>query len=81
MANYEDSDFMIQPRITGYRKLSDSDAELINRLKAKEQDILAFLDVVAAEGGTLRWVNIARTHVEQGFMAACRAVAKPNSEV
>lgn len=71
---------MEQPEIIGYRKLDETDAELMNACKVMERNYLALLDRIASEGGTLRWVNIARTELQIATMAACRAVAKPNGE-
>lgn len=70
----------VQPKITGYRQLSAEDAASLNELKALERALLAKMEELVNTGATPRWAAIAKTHFEQGFMAACRAVAKPNGE-
>lgn len=70
----------VQPKIIGYRQLTEADAELMNACKVMERNYLSLLDRIAAEGGTLRWVNLARTNLQLATMCASRAVAKPNGE-
>jgi len=65
-------------KITGYRELDMEDIAVMNLLKSKEQEVLALLDGLnTASAYDKRWVAIARTHIEQGFMAAVRSVARP----
>ena len=73
-------------KISGYRELSAEEIASMNDLKEMEK---ALLDVVDAHitaysmhdtGQSVRWLRIAKTHFEEGFMAAVRAVAKPNGE-
>lgn len=77
--------------ITGYRHLSTPEIELINRIKSKAEECgalcgeLAFMTTPAKQGETLlfqldgRWVAIGKTHLQEGFMALVRAVAKPTT--
>lgn len=88
-----------QPAITGYRVLTSAEIELINTLKALEEQALRALDSVegmfkfqqqmlagAPDPSELvawqranpgRWLALARTHVQLGFMCAVRSVARP----
>jgi len=72
----------IQPKITGYRQLSASDAELMNRIKAQGQalgEIIVELRNLDIYGIDQRWVSIGETHLQQGIMALVRSVARPES--
>lgn len=71
-------------KISGYRDLTEHEISLINRVKAFEVEV-AFLvnelDVLAQQSGDPaagRWVSLARTHLETGFMFAVKAVARPD---
>lgn len=64
--------------VAGYSDQSDERVSLVNANKEMEERVLRLLDAVAARDGVdLRWVAIARAHVEQGFMALNRAVFRP----
>ena len=64
--------------VAGYRQLSATDIAFMNRLKVDEEAVLRRLDTLASLPGTDgRWFAIARTHIQQGFMAASRAIAQP----
>lgn len=69
--------------IKNYRELSQTEIDLMNDSKALEQTVLTFIDrlkEVNADQAVevdLRWLNIGLTHIEQGFMAITRSVAKP----
>jgi hypothetical protein len=76
--------------IIGYRDLSQGEGELINTIKEQAELTRALVERVrevaratdqelAAETEPLRWLNIARTHLQQGYMALTRAVAKPTT--
>lgn len=65
-------------KITGYRELDTDDIAVMNHIKEKEQEVLAMLDGLnTASSYDKRWVAIARTQMELGFMSAVRAVARP----
>ena len=67
-------------RIAGYRRLGAKEIAEMNRLKMREETILALLDELTEQDDApidRRWMAIARAHIEQGFMAANRAVARP----
>ena len=64
--------------ITGYRDLDADEIAVMNLLKSKEQEVLAMLDGLNTAGAyDKRWVAEARIHIEIGFMAANRSVARP----
>lgn len=64
--------------IAGYTDQSRSNVELVNRNKEVEERVLRRLDELQlTEGTDLRWLAIARTQIEQGFMAMNRATFRP----
>ena len=79
-------------KISGYRELTQEEIDLMNEIKAKEQEVLALhrrihaliqispsLNAInAAE--SFRWAAIAKTDFQRGFMALVRAVARPGSD-
>lgn len=66
--------------ITGYRDLSAQEIEAMNMVKAAATDISQLVEAVSAiDGVDQRWVAIARTGLQQAFMALTRAIAKPTS--
>lgn len=66
--------------IKGYRDLSQAEIDLMNEGKALAETVGAFIDKLNAHGETdKRWVAVGKTHLQQGFMAAIRSVAKPTT--
>lgn len=64
--------------IKGYRDLSQEEINAMNELKESQAQILNLLENISkAFEPDGRWLAIGKTHIEQGFMAAIRAVAKP----
>lgn len=75
--------------VAGYKPQSSERVDLVNSNKETEEGLLRVLDeMMKAEGpqfGAIlgqpsfdrRWLAIARTHFEQGFMAMNRAVFQP----
>jgi hypothetical protein len=71
--------------IQGYRDLSEVEIESINEIKQAElalgelwQSIkMAEHPEIRDSAPDARWMNIAKTHFEEGFSAFVRAVAKP----
>ena len=73
---------LIQPKITGYRQLNETEAELMNRIKEVANTVGALVNAVkAAEGVDIdqRWASIGQTELQQGFMALVRSVARPTT--
>lgn len=66
--------------VSGYRAQSQAKVDLVNEFKATEERLLRRLDELGAEKNfeyERRWLAIARTNIEQGFMALNRAVFMP----
>jgi hypothetical protein len=67
-------------QITGYRDLTQEEINLMNMIKGLAEKAGAELKIVADTPGVdQRWVAIAKTHLQQGFMALTRSVAKPTT--
>ena len=76
--------------IKGYRELTKGEIALINEIKGKAEEVeklvnklslLRFPDTDTSPSKLidLRWLSIGKTHLQQGFMALTRAIAKPES--
>ena len=86
---------MTQPKLTGYRQLTEDEAALINEAKALAEQCGAFieklrayvppgtnaLDRIITPGESLdqRWISIGATDLQRGFMAVVRGIAKPTT--
>lgn len=68
------------PPVTGYRKLSQAEVDLMNEIKAKGDEMGALIDKLRATPGLDgRWVAIGATNIQTGVMALVRAVAQPTN--
>lgn len=70
----------VQPKITGYRQLNETEAALMNEIKAegvKLGELVAKLR--ATDGLDQRWVSIGATDLQTGLMALTRGVAQPTT--
>lgn len=71
--------------VAGYQKQSEIAVAQVNRIKHSEEKILRIIDglenEMSSEGETLvadrRWLAIARTDLEKGFMALNRSIFQP----
>jgi hypothetical protein len=63
--------------VHGYAKQSASAVQMVNQHKLLEEHILRRLDELSTQGLDNRWLAIARTHIELGFMALNRGVFQP----
>lgn len=64
--------------VKGYQPQSADAVEFVNQNKVYEEMILRRLDDMLKDDNVdYRWANIARTNIEQGFMAMNRAIFKP----
>ena len=64
--------------VKGYQSQSAKNVDLVNANKVLEEIILRNLDDFEKMSEVdKRWLAVARTHVEQGFMAMNRAIFKP----
>ncbi len=65
--------------IDGYRKLTDSEVTLINKIKAHGESLNALVCELRGTDADGRWVSIGATDLQTGLMALVRAVAKPTN--
>ena len=65
--------------VHGYVSQSDKNVAIVNGHKETEERLLRHLDEMLHNNNAFdgRWLAIARTHFEQGFMALNRAVFQP----
>jgi hypothetical protein len=64
--------------VVGYHSQSDHNISLVNENKALEERVLRRLDALKDIADVdQRWLEMARSQIEQGFMAANRAVFQP----
>ena len=63
--------------VSGYRPQSPENVNQVNANKQIEERVLRMLDDLKP-GADPRWLAIARTHIETGFMAMNRAVFQPS---
>lgn len=72
---------MSENGIKGYRELTEEEKTRINTLKEMEKDLLAVLDATKnIPDINQRSLALAVTNIQQGFMWAVRAIARPNGE-
>ena len=64
--------------VKGYTNQPTEKVDMVNQNKLAEEAILRDIDLYATFPDIdPRWLAIARTHIEQGFMALNRAIFKP----
>ncbi|MFZ5710355.1 MAG: DUF7681 family protein [Pseudomonadota bacterium] len=64
--------------VSGYRLQSEEAVAIVNSNKALEERLLRVMDdMVSSAMFDQRWLSIARTDLEKGFMALNRAVFRP----
>lgn len=69
-----------QPKITGYRQLNESEAALMNEIKAKGVELGELVSKLKSTSGLdQRWVSIGATDLQTGLMALTRGVAQPTT--
>lgn len=82
-------------KISGYRELSQEEIDLMNRIKAKGQELLdlqaelqTYIDGLFIDSDDMqrfddaephKWVRIGKNDIQTGIMALVRAVAQPGS--
>lgn len=64
-------------KIPGYRALDERAIVSIKSLKQMEEYLLRDLEKAPAHLIDGRWMALAKTHIQQGFMCAIRAIAQP----
>lgn len=66
--------------IKGYRDLSEGEIKTMNAVKSEAERIGLLVEELEANTDLdARWVTIAKDHLQQGFMAAVRSIAKPTT--
>jgi hypothetical protein len=64
--------------VAGYTPQSDRNIQIVNVHKKAEEAVLRMIDNISVMPEfDKRWLAIARTNIEQGFMALNRAVFQP----
>jgi hypothetical protein len=70
----------IQPKVIGYRQLTEEEATLMNEVKQKGIELEALKDKLnAIPELDKRWVAIGTTNMQQGLMAWVRSIARPTT--
>jgi hypothetical protein len=69
--------------VTGYRKHTQQEVDVVNTNKGMENDLGLWLKQLRTDvpDADPRWLALARTHFQEGFMALNRAVFRPDSEL
>jgi hypothetical protein len=76
----DNTQHFLQPKIIGYRQLSPNEAEMMNDVKRLAEQAGVMCDSLEGlRDIDPRWVAIARTQLQLGFMALSRSIAKPTS--
>jgi len=73
---------MIQPKITGYRQLSEGEVDMMNEGKALAELCVEYVKKLRASQSIpidQRWVSIGATDLQTGFMALMRSIAQPTT--
>lgn len=67
-------------KIKGYRDLSQAEINAMNNIKSHGEELSKLIEEMQSITDIdQRWVSIAKTNLQQGIMAAVRAVAMPES--
>ena len=82
---------MIQPKITGYRQLTEAEVALMNEGKALAEKCGEYIAKLRQHTGQAtsdsdpalsldqRWISIGATDLQRGFMAVIRGIAQPST--
>jgi hypothetical protein len=67
-------------KIIGYRDLSEEEINAMNNCKDTAILVGALIDKVRTlDGVDQRWISIAKTDLQKGFMALVRSIARPET--
>lgn len=70
----------VQPKITGYRQLTEEEVALMNEGKALAEACGEYIAKLRGNPSLdQRWVNIGATDLQRGFMSAIRGIAQPTT--
>lgn len=84
---------MIQPKVTGYRQLTEAEVTLMNEGKALAEQCGAYIAKLREHADVSRkhttpmlepaldqrWISIGATDLQRGFMAVIRGIAQPTT--
>ena len=81
---------MTQPKITGYRQLTEEEVALMNEGKALAEKCGEYIEKLRQAGpcqapgskvwvADRRWISIGEEQLQQGFMALTRSIAQPTT--
>lgn len=66
--------------IKGYRDLSEGEICAMNAVKSEAERIgILFEELESNVSLDQRWISIAKTDIQKGFMSAIRAIAQPTT--
>jgi hypothetical protein len=66
-------------KISGYRELTQEEIDNMNQIKNTAKLVGGMIDDLEnVHGIDKRWLAIAKTDLQKGFMAATRAIAQPD---
>jgi hypothetical protein len=63
--------------VAGYSPQSQANVDAVNRNERLEEEVLRAIDELQTTSADARWLAIARTDIEKGFMALNRAIFQP----
>ena len=67
-------------KIKGYRDLSEAEIGMMNSVKLHAESVGTQIEALEQEPGIdKRWLAIAKTDLQRGFMALVRSIAKPTT--
>lgn len=67
-------------KINGYRDLSEDEIATINDIKRLAEEVGEVIDGFAGySGADQRWLAIAKTDLQKGFMSLVRCIARPET--
>ncbi len=67
-------------QIKGYRDLSIEEITLMNKVKAKGEELAELLEEIKANPTVdQRWLAIGKTDLQTGLMAVTRSIAQPTT--
>ena len=71
-------------KIKGFTELTEAEIQTINAVKVNEAKIKKMIDGLqetCKHADSERWLELARDHLETGFMYAVKAVARPAGQM
>ena len=67
-------------KIVGYRDLSEEEIRMMNTVKVLAEQVRGLIEQLEESSNSdKRWVAIAKTDLQKGFMFATRSIAQPTT--